>query len=235
MFHYHRNHNADITLVYKTLTEDAHGESWVLDTGKTGRIHRMRMQDGAKVGSKLFLGAILMSGDLFVTMVRQAYAQNPNQNLNDVLARNMPHLRIFGFETKGYARRILSVRDFFEANMDMLNIDNWRDVFRRDRKIYTKIKDEAPAKYMADAKVTNSLVANGCIIEGTVENSILFRKVRIGRNAVVRNSILMQNAEVGDEAYLDYVICDKDRSIQPEARLIGTAEEPLTIVKHEVV
>lgn len=235
VFHFHRAHNADITLVYKELTEDTAGEAWVVETGGSGRIHSLKRQVGAKAGEKLFLGAVLLNGDLFVTMVRQAYAQDPNQYLKDVLARNVKHLRIYGYEYKGYAKRILSLEDYFRASMDMLDINKWREVFRRDRKIYTKIKDEAPAKYMADAKVTNSLVANGCIIEGTVENSILFRKVRVGRNAVVRNSILMQNTVIGDEAQLDYVLCDKNRSIQPEARLAGTAEEPLTIVKHEVV
>lgn len=235
VFHFHRAHNADITLVYKELTEDTAGEAWVVETGGSGRVHSLKRQVGAKAGEKLFLGAVLLNGDLFVTMVRQAYAQDPNQYLKDVLARNVKHLRIYGYEYKGYAKRILSLEDYFRASMDMLDINKWREVFRRDRKIYTKIKDEAPAKYMADAKVTNSLAANGCIIEGTVENSILFRKVRVGRNAVVRNSILMQNTVIGDEAQLDYVLCDKNRSIQPEARLAGTAEEPLTIVKHEVV
>ena len=87
---------------------------------------------------------------------------------------------------------------------------------------------------MEEARVTDSLVANGCIIEGTVENSILFRKVRVGRNAVIRNSIIMQNTNVGEDAVLDYVICDKDREIQPEAVLEGTEKEPLCIIKHEV-
>ena len=235
VFHQHRSHNADITLVYKTLDEEDPGKAYVLKTSPSGRIQAMEQRPGAKKGDKLFLGAILLNGDLFVSMVRQAYAQNPDQYLNDVLARNVKHLRIYGYEYTGYAKRINSLESFFQANMDMLDQENWNGIFRQDRKIYTKIKDEAPAKYMADAKVTNSLVANGCIIEGTVENSILFRKVRVGRNAVVRNSIIMQNAVIGEESQLDYVICDKDRSIQPEADLSGTKDEPLTIIKHEVI
>ena len=119
--------------------------------------------------------------------------------------------------------------------MDMLHQENWREIFNRDRRIFTKIKDEAPAKYMEAAKVNNSLIANGCIIEGTVENSILFRKVRIGRNAVIRNSIIMQNTTVGEDAFLNYIVCDKDRDIQQEAILEGTKEEPLCIVKYEVL
>ena len=67
-----------------------------------------------------------------------------------------------------------------------------------------------------------------------MENSILFRKVRVGRNAVIRNSIIMQNTNIGEDANLDYVICDKDRDIQPEAVLEGTEKEPLCVIKHEV-
>jgi glucose-1-phosphate adenylyltransferase len=167
-------------------------------------------------------------------MIRRANFGGKWKFFNEVLADNVENLRIFGFSVKGYAKRINSIDSYFQSSMDMLKLENWREIFHQDNRIYTKIKDEAPAKYMEEARVTDSLVANGCIIEGTVENSILFRKVRVGRNAVIRNSIIMQNTNVGEDAVLNYVICDKDREIQPEAVLEGTEKEPLCIIKHEV-
>ena len=83
--------------------------------------------------------------------------------------------------------------------------------------------------------MTNSLVGDGCIIEGTVENSILFRRVRVGRNAVVKNSIIMQNTEIGEEARVDRVICDKNQEIQPEAYLNGKPEAPLCVTQYDIL
>lgn len=87
---------------------------------------------------------------------------------------------------------------------------------------------------MEESHVSNSLVANGCIIEGRVENSILFRRVRVGKNAVIRNSIIMQHSVIGDDAQLDYVVCDKNSVIQPEAVLQRTADDLLCIGKCSV-
>ena len=119
-------------------------------------------------------------------------------------------------------KRVDTIDSYFSVNMDLLDIKTWR-LFPQDKQhhIYTKIKDEAPAKYMEESHVSNSLVANGCIIEGRVENSILFRKVKVGKNAVIRNSIIMQHTVIGDDAQLDYVVCDKNAVVQPEAILSG--------------
>jgi glucose-1-phosphate adenylyltransferase len=235
VLHYHRGHNADVTLVYKTLEEDSAGEGYVVNVNSSGHVTKLTKVKEAKKGDKLYLNSVLMDGNLFVAMVRRAFVQDPNQFLNDVLARNVGHPRIYAYEYKGYARRINSLQSYYKANMDMLELPKWQALYRQDRKIYTKVKDEAPAKYKADARVTNSLIGDGCIIEGTVENSILFRRVRVGRNAVVRNSIIMQNSVIGEEARVDGVVCDKNQEIQPEACLTGSKDAPLCIVKYEVV
>lgn len=235
VLHFHRRHNADITMVYKVMEEDSPGSGYRITNRDSGRITGMEKVEGGKQGEALFLGSLLIDCELFIKMVRCAYELDPLKSFNEVLARNVGSLRVFGFPYEGYAKRINSLSSYYQANMDMLHQENWREIFNRDRRIFTKIKDEAPAKYMEAAKVNNSLIANGCIIEGTVENSILFRKVRIGRNAVIRNSIIMQNTTVGEDAFLNYVVCDKDRDIQQEAILEGTKEEPLCIVKYEVL
>jgi len=221
-------------MVYKKQEADCPGEGYVLKTNANGHVTAMKKADAVKKDENLFLGSVLMDSDLFLRMIRRANIGGKRKFLNDVLADNVETLRIFGYSFDGYAKRINSINSYYQSSMDMLKLENWRDIFHQDNRIYTKIKDEAPAKYKEEARVTNSLVANGCIIEGTVENSILFRKVRVGRNAVIRNSIIMQNTNIGEDAKLDYVICDKDRDIQPEAILEGTEKEPLCIIKHEV-
>ena len=235
MLHYHRNRNADVTLAYKTLEKDYEGEGYAVSVNEAGHVTRLVKTSKLKKGDRILLGSVLMDGNLFVAMVRRAFAQDPNQYLIDVLARNVSRPGIYGYEYRGYAKRIHSLKSYYEANMDMLQLENWKAIYRPDRKIYTKVKDEAPAKYMADAKVTNSLVGDGCIIEGTVENSILLRRVRVGRNAVVKNSIIMQNTEIGEEARVDRVICDKNQEIQPEAYLNGKPEAPLCVTQYDIL
>ena len=185
----------------------------------------------------MYQRGILIDSDIFQHSIRRAYAKGYSYLITDILKRNVSRLRMFGYQYTGYAKRVDSIDSYFQINMDLLNAETWHDLFLADdqRHIYTKIKDEAPAKYMEESHVSNSLVANGCIIEGRVEDSILFRKVKVGKNAVIRNSIIMQHTCIGDDAELDYVVCDKNTVIQPEAVLLGTKEKPLCIGKYSVI
>jgi glucose-1-phosphate adenylyltransferase len=117
--------------------------------------------------------------------------------------------------------------------MDLLDAEIRGELFptRTKNRIYTKVKDSVPAKYAETADVKNSLVANGCIIEGCVENSILFRDVHVGRGAKIKNSIVLSNTEVSEEADLDYTILDKNVSVRPKSRLVGSGDYPMVIRK----
>lgn len=105
------------------------------------------------------------------------------------------------------------------------------ELFQPNRPIYTKVRDEVSAKYGLDAKVSNSLVADGCVIDGEVENSIIFRGVRIAKGACVKNSIIMQSGIVGENVLLDYVITDKDVTITDSRSLMGYKTYPVYIAK----
>jgi len=235
VFNYHRHHNADITLVYKTTDNELPTGGWAVNTEADGRVKDMKKADAFKPGSKVFLGALLIDCNLFIRMIRKAFAQGRQHYFNEVLSKNIRSLRVFGYGYEGYASRVTSIQAYFKASMDILDLKNAHRLFSADNRFYTKIKDAAPAKYMEEAHVTNSRIANGCVIEGRVENSILSRHVRVGRNAVIKNSIIMQNTVIGEDARLEYVICDKNQDIQPEAVLTGTEENPLCVTKRELV
>ena len=119
--------------------------------------------------------------------------------------------------------------------MEIMDRDNRKALFNFDDPIYTKVPDEAPAKYGIDASVKSSLIADGCIIEGTVENSVLFRGVKVGKGAVVKNCILMQDTFVGKNAELEYVICDKDVKISAGRILMGTERHQVIVAKGKEV
>jgi glucose-1-phosphate adenylyltransferase len=118
--------------------------------------------------------------------------------------------------------------------MEMLEPEVYKQVFTKEEPIFTKVKDEPPTRYKEGAKVANSMIANGCIIEGAVENSIIFRAVKIGKGSVIRNSIIMQKTQIEENCVLDGVIIDKDVKIESGVKLTGTAETPYLVEKGTV-
>ena len=143
--------------------------------------------------------------------------------------------KVNAWEYTGPAWRLDSVQSFFKFNMDMLCSDNRRKLLPADLPVYTKVRDEMPARYSENATVVNSLVADGCVIEGTVENCILARGVHVAPGAVVRNCIIMQDGQIHSGAEIANCILDKQAVIEGNARLIGPAEYPIVIPKKVVV
>lgn len=119
--------------------------------------------------------------------------------------------------------------------MELLDPEVREDLFYHHSTILTKVKDSVPTKYKEGANVHNSIIADGCEINGTVENSVLFRSVRVGKGAVIRNSIIMENGIVMENAQLDYTITDKDCIIQSGRRLSGYESYPMVVVKGKVI
>ncbi len=148
---------------------------------------------------------------------------------------NYGALKICGYKTEGFVVTLDSLKSFYDANMALLDLGNRSELFCRERPVYTKVRDEVPAIYGLGADVKNSLIADGCKIEGKVENSILFRGVTIGKDAVVKNSIVMQGAYVGSGATLNSVIMDKISIIKPDKSLCGTDTFPVYVGKGIVV
>ena len=105
----------------------------------------------------------------------------------------------------------------------------------KDRPIYTKVRNSVPAFYAASSSVRNSMIADGCEIEGSVENSILFRGVKIGKNATVKNSIIMQDSIIGDGAFLNHVITDKNAVVRDNRMLAGADIQPFYIQKGQMI
>ena len=119
--------------------------------------------------------------------------------------------------------------------MALLNREIFTDLFKSNGRIYTKVKDEPSTKYTDTSCVTNSILANGSIIEGTVENSIIFRKVHVKKGAIVRNSVIMQGSVIGETANLNYVITDKNVTIKDRKNLAGDVNSPYVIKKNQTL
>ncbi|MEO2078447.1 MAG: sugar phosphate nucleotidyltransferase [Bacillus sp. (in: firmicutes)] len=135
------------------------------------------------------------------------------------------------YNYEGYAVMIDSIANYFATSMNLLKPDVWKNLFIKEQPIITKVKDEPPTKYVKGSEVKNAMIANGCFISGSVENSIVSRGVKIGKGAVIKNCIIMQKCQIEDNCYLDSVILDKDVKVEAGTRLIGTARSPYVIRK----
>ena len=182
------------------------------------------------------LNIYLIRKDILIGLVQKAYARGLVDFEKDILFKLVQEGKVCAFEAGGYAAIVDDVKSYYAESMNLLKSEVRRDLFKgAESKIYTKVKDSVPTVYKDNAKITNSLIADGCIINGLVENSILFRKVKIEEGAVVKNSIVMENGIVGKNSSLQYAITDKDVTITEGRNISGFITYPIVIVKGKKV
>lgn len=177
------------------------------------------------------LNVFVMSMDFLIETVNDAMARGNVSFERNILQEKCRELKIKIYEYDNYFSKLNSPESYFKSNMALLEPENARKLFVPKRSIYTKVSDNAPVKYDLDSKVSNSLIADGCIIEGEVENSVLFRGVKVGKGAKVKNCILMQGTVVGDNAELSYLITDKNVSICENHILASSPQYPMYVGK----
>lgn len=235
---YHEENNSDITAVYTKINIDKNSSihKILYEFDDDGRADDILVYPVTKGSHNVGLNTWVMNKDFLESVIYDAIARNYKDFSYDVLARKVHSLRIYGYEYKGYFAHIDSLQSYYDYNLGMLKKENLQSLFySTNGPIYTKTKDSAPTKYCNDANVKNSLIASGCVIEGTVENSVLFRGVRVGKNAVVKNSIIMQHGIIGENAKLDSIITDTYAQVTNDRVLLGYSNCPFFIKKYSVV
>ncbi len=239
MVQYHLDTGADITMLYnEEEAEDFKGERYNdvrLHLNDEGRLIDLEINAALSDSKKVGMDTYVIRKDLLEYLVEDCMSRGKYNFVSDLLMNNLNRIKIMGYRHDGYVGRLHSVASYYKLNMDFLDPAVQKDLFYDNNQIYTKIKDEVPAKYAKTSNVKNSLVANGCIIEGEVENSILFRGVYVGKGTKIKNSIIMQNSEVYNNSDLEYVILDKSVNIRQGRRLIGDEVFPVIIRKGAIV
>lgn len=230
---FHKDSSADITMVYSQVNVDSQGKSVVIQTSTNGIVTDLAEVPAIKAGQKDVMGAYLMPVPTFAYLVRSAYERGGQDFLIDALIRHANEFKICAYKHEGYVAHINSTMEYYEANRDCLKPEVWEELFmNNERPIFTKVKDEVPVQYKETASVKNSLIANGCEIRGTVENSIIFRGVIVAKGAVVKDSILMQRCDVQEGARVENVICDKNVIITKNRWLKGAENYPYIVTKN---
>ncbi len=238
-FDKHINSNAIVTILYQNL--EPKGEisglknRFFIKTDEEDRITQIKAYSSTNESNKISLDIYIINKEFLIYLIRDGFAASEKGSLSEIFARRIDHMRMMGYAAKDFVARIDSIKTFYQANMMILRKEIREKLFFKPGLIYTKVKDEAPSKYMDSAVVKNSLIADGCVINGQVENSIIFRGVRIEKGAKISNSIIMQNSEVQENAILEHVILDKEVIIRQDIRLTGQESYLVLINKGAIV
>ena len=155
--------------------------------------------------------------------------------IRTIVSEHLGDANIGRYEFDGEVIVISTLADYLAGNLALLNADTHRAIFHPDRQVYTNVQDRAPTFYTTTAKVKNSIIAAGCIIEGEVENSVIFRSSNVHKGAVVKNSVLMQHCNVSSGAYLNNFICDKRVHVMENAHIEGTPQAPFFAQKGQII
>ena len=238
MMEQHMATGADVTILYAedgSLQPEEQSQDLRLMMDEKGRVTEMELDAYRPRSVNRSADVMILKKELLEYLVEEAFARGEYDFHRDILLKKYRTLNIMGYKFDGFLARLESIENYFAGNMALLNPDVQADLFNPRHPIYTKVKDEVAARYSVSAQVKNSLVADGCVIEGQVENSILFRGVHVKPGAHIYNSIVMQGSEIGENTLLDHVILDKGVKILPGRTLQGYNSFPIVIRKNQTV
>ena len=228
LLHAHMASGADATVVYRKqeipdslIRKSTETVDMYYALGINGdHVSKIYVNPTEKGKMNFCLNIYVMERERLIHMIDDAYVHGYTNFVRDILERQIEHLDVRGYCYDGYVAQIHDMKSYFEENMKLLQEENLNALFLGNQ-IYTKIRDDNPTRYINGSKAKNIMVADGCVIEGEVENSVLFRGVRIGKGAKVKNCVLMQDTVVEDNASVEYVITDKDVTITEGKSLTG--------------
>lgn len=231
---YHIEKKADITVVCKDMPADEKIDRYgVLKMNEDCRIEEFEEKPIMAKSNTVSCGIYVVRRRQLIEMIEKCAEENRNDFVQDILIRYKDLKRMYGYKIQDYWRNIATVEDYFSTNMDFLKPEIRDYFFRQYPDIYSKVDDLPPAKYNIGAKIKNSLVSSGCIINSTVENSIIFKNTFIGNNCTIRNSIILNNVYIGDNSYIENCIVESRDTIRANSHHVGEGEIKIVIEKNE--
>ncbi|MBQ1487959.1 MAG: glucose-1-phosphate adenylyltransferase subunit GlgD [Lachnospiraceae bacterium] len=234
LLEYHIDKKADITVVCKDMPENVNVERYgVIKMNEESRIEEFDEKPMVAKTNTVSCGIYVIRRRLLIELIEKSNEEGRYDFVADILIRYKEMKRIFGYKMKDYWKNIATVEDYFETNMDFLKPDVRDYFFRQYPDVYSKVDDFPPAKYNVGADVRNSLVASGTIVNGIVEDSLIFKKVFVGNNCHIKNSIILNDVYIGDNTTIENCIVESRNTIRANSRYVGDGEVKVLIEKTE--
>ena len=231
---YHIAKKADITVVCKDVpsTEDV-TRFGLLKMNDDGRVIQFDEKPMAAASHTLSCGIYVIRRRQLIELIEKSIEEGRHDFVKDVLIRYKDVKRIYGYKLQEYWSNIASVESYYQTNMDFLKKEVRDYFFREYPDVHSKVDDNPPAKYNPGSKVKNCLVANGCIINGYIENSVIFKKVFVGENCVIKNSVILNDVYLGDNVYIENCIVESRDTIRANSRYVGEGGVKIVIESNE--
>ncbi|MCI7596443.1 MAG: glucose-1-phosphate adenylyltransferase subunit GlgD [Lachnospiraceae bacterium] len=234
LLEYHIQKKADITVVCKDMPQGTSIERFgTIKMNEESRIEEFEEKPIVAKSNTISCGIYVIRRRLLIEMIERCAQEDRYDFVKDVLIRYKDQKRIFGYKIKEYWKNIASVEDYFQTNMDFLKADIREYFFKSYPDIYSKVDDLPPAKYNVGSKVKNSLISSGCIINGEVENSVVFKKSFIGNNCVIKNSIILNDVYIGDNSYIENCIVESRDTIKANSYHKGEGEIKIVVERND--
>lgn len=239
----HEESGADVTLLYTRFDPVAFDFSSAsgdvrafVGVNDEGQITDMEINPNVVSFHNILMDVVLIKRTLLMHLTDIAASRGYHELYESIIRPGImdKSMKVVGCEFKGYCRRMETINSFYNLNMDLLKPEVRQELFGKNP-IYTKTRDDAPTKYLPGAKVKNSLIADGCEIEGEVEDSVLFRGVKVGKGAKIKGAIIMQDGYIGEDSQLENVILDKDVTVLKGGKMIAPKQYPVVLGKNVTI
>ncbi len=230
---YHISKRADITVVCTDTYDGDVTRFGMLKMNEDGRIEEFEEKPMVSQAQIVSAGIYVLRRRQLIELIEKCAQEDRHDFVTDILIRYKNLKRIYGYKIDSYWNNISTVESYYQTNMDFLKPEVRNYFFKQDPPVRTKIDDLPPAKYNPGSNVKNSLVASGCIINGTVENSVLFKKVFVGNNCVIKNSIILNDVYLGDNTYIENCVVESRDTIRANSRHCGENGVKVVIEKNE--
>ncbi|MGN1267488.1 MAG: glucose-1-phosphate adenylyltransferase subunit GlgD, partial [Dorea sp.] len=233
----HIESGADITLLYHAVdnAKESHLSCDTLNLNRQKGVLSIEPNRGSAKSKNIFMDTYVMKKDLFIELIKKAQKLSSLYTLVDVINAMSDELDVRGVPHRGYFASITEFKSYYDANLALIDHKAVAGLFNAEWPIYTRTNDSCPAQYFESAEVKNSVVSNGCIIEGTVENCVVGRGAVIKKGAVVKNCVILPDSVVGANAHLENLVLDKHAKVIRVKEIIATPENPGYVARNDVL
>ncbi len=233
----HIDSDADISLLYHTVdnAKDAFLNCDILNLNKQKGVLSIEKNRGTAKTRNIFMDTYVMRRELFINLVKKAKKISSMYTFPQIVDAHCEDLDIRGISHRGYFATITDLKSYYNANLSLIDYKDAQALFREDWPIYTRTNDSCPTQYFHNSDIKKSVVSNGCLIDGTVYNSIIGRGCTIKSGAVVKNCIVLPHVVIGENVHIENYVIDKHASVLHTKELIGDADRPGYIKRNDIV